>query len=65
MVKPNGYETNRELPARVRKELDANAQDVYRVAYNNALAAGKATPAATKAAWDAVARGWRLEITSG
>jgi cation transport regulator len=59
MAQSPGYESNADLPARVRRELPNDAQDVYRLAYNSALASGVNEVQANASAWDAVKLGWR------
>ena len=54
------YASNADLPPRVRSHLPPHAQDIYRAAFNNALAAHIADPrreeAAHRIAWAAVKR---------
>lgn len=59
-----GYASNEHLPADVRKKLPPEAQDVYRTAFNAALAAGKKEPDASQAGWDAVRQGWRQQTST-
>lgn len=58
MSNTQGYEANDGLPDAVRKVLPTEAQDVYRLAYNAALASGQSPGGANVAAWEAVRLGW-------
>lgn len=49
-----GIATNDELPSRIRETFTEQEQDVYRVAYNNALAREVPAPAARFEAMQAV-----------
>lgn len=60
-VKTSGYDNNEQLPSDVKKQLPEEAQDVYRLAYNSALAGRKPEPA--QEAWKAVELGW--EVSQG
>lgn len=55
----DGYDRNEHLPSDLRRNLPADAQDVYRIAYNSAVASGKKSVDASKAAWAAVELGWQ------
>lgn len=57
MARQDGYESNADLPPEVSSALDQDSQDVYRIAYNNALASGAHPAGAAQAGNDAVARG--------
>ncbi len=52
------YETNHDLPARVRKVLPHHAQDIYRAAFNDAFERYGRVHEATahRIAWSAVKR---------
>jgi cation transport regulator len=54
------YQTNDELPPRIRNHLPSHAQDIYREAFNHAFAAHAGDPrqeeAAHRIAWEAVKR---------
>lgn len=65
------YQSNLQLPLRVRSHLPAHAQDIYREAFNHAYAAHASDPRqeeiAHRIAWAAVKRtyvktdgGWEL-----
>jgi cation transport regulator ChaB len=48
------YNDNLDLPDHVRYQLSTPEQDVYRIAYNNACAAGATHSKAHEAGWRAV-----------
>lgn len=49
-----GYESNDKLPTQVKRELTDEEQSVYRIAYNNSLAAGHTVKKADEDATEAV-----------
>jgi len=56
------YQTNEDLPPRVRNHLPGHAQDIYREAFNHAFAAHSGDPrqeeASHRIAWAAVKRSY-------
>jgi cation transport regulator ChaB len=55
-----GYQTNRDIPKRYRSTLSTEAQVVFRLAYNSALARGEEGLQATQSAMMAVEIGFKL-----
>lgn len=45
----SGYDSNADLPRTLRRSLNEEQQDIYRLAYNNAIATGKHHDKAVKA----------------
>ncbi len=50
------YQTNAELPTRVREHLPDHAQDIFRAAFNSALEEYNNEETAFRVAWSAVER---------
>jgi cation transport regulator len=50
------YASNEDLPESLRTHLPAHAQDIYREAFNHALARDGDEPRAHRIAWSAVKR---------
>jgi cation transport regulator len=59
------YNTNQDLPVKIRQQLPPRAQDIYREAYNDAqyvfAAQGFLDDTADEVAWGAVKRLYRKE----
>ncbi len=55
------YKSNSELPEGVKNSLPAEAQTVWRNAFNSAAGQGKSESEAAQIAWGAVKNGWKKD----
>ncbi len=59
------YATNKELPEAIKKYLPTHGQDIYREAFNSALAQYNDEKIAHQVAWSAVKKKYKKSDKSG